>query len=630
MTPEERLGVLRSLLDRVVAKASERGIDLPHRVPATAWTPRNGTARTSTPTTSPEIVVAATRVLDAPAPPPTLEDVHGAAAYAAAAESNQRAQAPLLSEVSAQPPGLLAFPDEGVAAPPLVVMQEPMPVSGIGHGPAGWGSQDSPLVTATRLAAESSPAAYEPAPPPSEAPLTPAYIERPTALVQFAGGFDDETTASGNPVEIEAMVLEEARLAQEEMERELAASGLLADDGDDDDPATMGAMVSPYAEPSRPPSELPPTSVMNVPDMLASDSRHSGLGAEESAVARVRGVDDEISSVRPVEGPARTPSLRPSAYPLELEDLDELAPAVEASPGAAVALDGEEGDRATLPPVPARVETPHLMLDQITDEGAAPWMAEPSQGHTETAFAAPPAPPASRPSREPPGEAVDEVLLDEHDVLLLEPSDEDAAAESAPLSLRGPSLGVSGEASDEAPSTEPPPTEQARESARSLEATALVAFADSAERASLGASPIEAPRDLLDEDLVDEPSGPVAILPNDDEEPVSSRQALDPARAIDDRLDGVAEPPPESGEVESQRYPVGAAPSVHAPEEPSAQSEPRREPATSAQADARDLDPVVVDRPTSEGEPEVPVFAGRRASVDLSFGELLDAALSLG
>lgn len=638
--------MLQSLLDRVVAKASERGIELPSRVPAKAWTNRNGGAHASTRESAHEIAAPqmqepTTTVLTVPMPmpPPTLEDVHGAAAYAAAAEAGESLQPPLLSPANEPRPALLAFPDESAVAPPLVVMDEPMPVSGIGHGPAGWGSQDSPLVTATRLAAESSQVGYEP-PPPPEAVTAPAYVERPTALVQFDGAFDDETTASGNPIEIEAIVLEEARLAQEEMERELAASGLLADDDDDDDPATMGAVMSPYAELTRPASELPPTSVIDVSAVLASEharprSRTSEPPPVPGAETHAPGQDDEISSVRPVESAPRAASLRPSAYPLELEDLDELA---GASAGELPLEEAADGDRATLPPPPARVETPHLMLDQITDDGAAPWNAEPSRagleaGHTETGFVAPPPAPPSRPSRQPPGEASDEVLLDEHDVLLLEPADADDGEreeEAAPLSLRAP-LEEPTDATDEAsrpPSTEPPPTEQARASVEHVEATALVAFADSAERAALvEAARLDDPPELLDEDIADEPSGPVPIeAAGLDEAPISSRQALDPARAIDDRLEGIAEPPPESGEVESQRYPVGAA-STRAPRE--GDDGKPLEQASAAGGLGVEL-PVVVDRPTSEVEPLVAAFEGHRASVDLNFGELLDAALSLG
>jgi hypothetical protein len=99
----------------------------------------------------------------------------------------------------------------------------------------------------------------------------------------------------------------------------------------------------------------------------------------------------------------------------------------------------------------------------------------------------------------------------------------------------------------------------------------------------------------------------------DDEVPASQRQMRVEDRPIDDALEGISEPPPESGEVESQRYTKVA-------EEIEQTTEVR------ALASVDVVDRTALDL---EGAP-VASFTGKLASsARPSFGEILDSALDL-
>lgn len=98
----------------------------------------------------------------------------------------------------------------------------------------------------------------------------------------------------------------------------------------------------------------------------------------------------------------------------------------------------------------------------------------------------------------------------------------------------------------------------------------------------------------------------------DDEAPASQRQVRLEDRPVDDQLEGIIEPPPESGEVESQRFAMVAD-------------------EIDQTAEVHALSAVdVVERPrTNVGEP-IATFTGSLPSGRrLTFGEILDSALDL-
>jgi hypothetical protein len=98
----------------------------------------------------------------------------------------------------------------------------------------------------------------------------------------------------------------------------------------------------------------------------------------------------------------------------------------------------------------------------------------------------------------------------------------------------------------------------------------------------------------------------------DEEVPASQRQMRTEDRPLDDALEGVSEPPPESGEVESQRYTKVAD-----------EIEQTTEVRALASVD-------VVDRPPVDEGIAVASFSGTLASSRRpSFGEILDSALDL-
>ncbi|HTJ85585.1 MAG TPA: hypothetical protein VL400_27900, partial [Polyangiaceae bacterium] len=117
-----------------------------------------------------------------------------------------------------------------------------------------------------------------------------------------------------------------------------------------------------------------------------------------------------------------------------------------------------------------------------------------------------------------------------------------------------------------------------------------------------------------------------------DEAPASERKPRDAARPIDDALPGIAddEEPPESGEVESQRYPTIARESARAPLSDSPDAPTPIPPPPDDTAEVRALGSVdVVDRPAIVSAQPVYVVAERQR-VTRTFGDLLDDALSLG
>ncbi len=140
------------------------------------------------------------------------------------------------------------------------------------------------------------------------------------------------------------------------------------------------------------------------------------------------------------------------------------------------------------------------------------------------------------------------------------------------------------------------------------------------------------------------PHEPAAPLPPEEAAPVSSQRLVTDLDRIEDHspLD-VEEPLPESGEVESQRYPAGRSDEVardvtldpHAAS-PTPRPPPPRQEAEDVLADrtaeVRGLGSVlVVERPALEPGIAVAVFRGSPAPARRdTFGELLDRALDLG
>lgn len=106
---------------------------------------------------------------------------------------------------------------------------------------------------------------------------------------------------------------------------------------------------------------------------------------------------------------------------------------------------------------------------------------------------------------------------------------------------------------------------------------------------------------------------PRGSSPDDEQVPASQRQMRVGDRPIDDALEGISEPAPESGEVESQRY-----------TKVSEEIEQTMEVRALASVD-------VVDRPALDLEgAAVASFSGKLASSERpSFGEILDSALDL-
>lgn len=192
-------------------------------------------------------------------------------------------------------------------------------------------------------------------PPPVRSEFTslptsePSRVQKP-ALVQFRGHFDEEETSTGDAAAIEALALEEERLAREAEEAEIAASGLL-DDGSmaarrsdvaprsdiDDEPIDVDDDVEILE--SDPPDER--TAMVDAHELLAraeSAAEQSGQHDEDEDVA---GTDPPSSSeeARAPIWAAQPPSddferavgrfassaPRAPAAPLELEDLDDLS-----------------------------------------------------------------------------------------------------------------------------------------------------------------------------------------------------------------------------------------------------------------------------------------------------------------
>ncbi len=378
----------------------------------------------------------------------------------------------------------------------------------------------------------SEPYLASPAPPP-------AGPSRP--LVRFE--FEDEQTATGDPYQIEALVLAEAAAA------EAAARGL-------DDPLPGPSTIPP----AMPPGPTAP-----------------GYGSG----------------------------------PLELDDLDSL--------GAPPLTSGEAMPPAWVPPLP-----PPPAIDEPPAYVAEPpaYVAEPPAYVAE--------PPAY--VAEPPP-SVTEIADDDESVIELDEADlasvpPEPMAPPEPLADPMTAAYEAGLGGAQAYDDQGPETDHAgfvdRQSIEDIEAAVLPTEEPASPAEVAHADPAPAPP------RIEEPA------------PESQRKVRELDRPIDDALDGVdaeEEPPPESGEVESQRYPAQAAPIVDEVSADRRVDEPVHDEAALDEAPtppprsrlAADAGPsvTVIERPPP---PDVAVaaYAGARPRADDSFGTLLDRALSLG
>jgi hypothetical protein len=390
----------------------------------------------------------------------------------------------------------------------------------------------------------------------------------------------------------------------------------------EDDRETTGYLASPEppaASPSRPLVRFEfedEQTATGDPDQIEALVLAEAAAAEAAA----RAIEE------PLDGPSTTPPPMPagptapggSAEPLELEDLDSL--------GAPAPTSAEAVPPPWVPPLPpppaieepqapAYVTPPPAYVAEPPAYVAAPPAYVPEPPAYEPPAYEPPAyePPAYEPPAyvaAPPSSQVTEIADDDDSVIELDEADlasvppEPMAAE--PMAAAYEAGLDAAQAYDDAG----PETDHAgfvdRQSIEQIEAAVLPA---------------------------DEPVAAVA-----EPAPESQRKVRELDRPIDDALEGVEaeeEPPPESGEVESQRYPSAAAPIVdevsaerHVEE---AELDEAPTPPPRSRALSADAGPSVsvIERPQA---PEVAVAAyeGARPRGDDSFGALLDRALALG
>ncbi len=386
------------------------------------------------------------------------------------------------------------------------------------------------------------------APPPAMPPAPPPPVSRP--LVRFE--FEDEVTATGDPGEIEAMVLAEA----------VAADAVARAS----DPPLSG------------PSTVPPA--MQAPRYEESHERRSA--------------------------------------PLELDDLDSLG-----APPPATYSDAP--GPVVVPPLP-RFEAPQHVAN-----------LEPLPSYE------------LEPRYEPASPTTVDVDDDDDDVIQLDAED---LSSVPPDSIRGEEAAHGEEAG--------PETEHAgfvdRVSIDDIEAAALpepepppYAEPQYAPPPAFAEPPPYVPPPAYVEPpafVVPPPPEPAPVAADAEAIPESQRQPRALDRPIDDVIEGIDhddEPPPESGEVESQRYPATAAPIVDevssdvisadviSAEGVDGDDAPTPKPVLAEQtAETRSIGAVdVVDRPPPP-DAQVTQFSGNRPRVSSAFGDLLDQALSLG
>ncbi len=401
-------------------------------------------------------------------------------------------------------------------------------------------------------------------------PAPPPPVSRP--LVRFE--FEDEITATGDPDEIEAMALAEAAAAEAEARA-------------DQEPPLSGPSTVPPPQRRdsvvRPPLELDDLDSLGAPPPATySDAPPAAAAVPPAPRAPMFEPDHHTNGRSPLAPPVayEPPPPPPPAYveppppvPSYLQPSPLPPPQAQVEPPPPVYVE------PPLPPVPSYLQPSPLPPPPSYREPLPP----------PAYFDAPPPPPPT-PYFEPappgtPQELVPEPIQNDEDVIELEDSEV---------------------------SSVPPPPAYYEEPIPETEHAGFV------DRSSI--DHIEA-----------------SALPGFDGEavPESQRQPRELDRPIDDRIDGIEhddEPPPESGEVESQRYPA-----AHIADEISHE---RAEIIDEAPT-PRPIQPDVTAQTSSVGAVDViersppmdvPVatFQGTRPKAETAFGELLDQALALG
>lgn len=548
MTNDERLEVLEGLLAKVRRAATDRGLFLPQALPPGVFKDRiakraqNGAEVSS--------MIEVERVEPAQNGVERIDPV----------EPAPEARLLAADRGKAEPPRLTAFAETGKGNhAPLALVKGP--------------TEAPPVSVTTRSLELDAPAPSAP-------------------LIEFSPVFDDEVTSTGDPEEVEAMMLAELAVAEEEEEIELAPESV--------EPAPVTASSHPPAAPV----EAAPSAEVELRTPVVDDPAKYASSPPPLPMSAKRPTDPDatrfpLASSVPSAG-RRSYAPRPSV-PLEL-DIDDLDLSVE---------------------IPKAAPAPSLSA-------------------LERAFAKRPEP---------------------------APSSGDIAA---PISAEAPRtpLPATLASNDRVPAA--PPAFDAEPEGIELESEALEA--EVSEPEAVISEPALTPRmDALEPSLAS-PSLLEQIERGLHDEPVpeSQRQKVVEARPVDDALEGVSEPPPESGPVESQRYASHARESLesqpeeaHEPEleeerDPLASSwassgshaalrvplppqglepdiveverdeSPTPQPLHDVTAEVRSLGDVdVIERPAIP-EVEVTIFRGDVRRPISSFGELLERALDLG
>ncbi len=517
--------------------------------------------------------------------------------------------------------------------------------------PLRLGTPELDVVTQPHAYAEpDGPSSGEPlhAPLLATTPMTEPGVPPPRAsrpLIRFE--FEDEVTATGDPAEIEALAL-----------AELAAAG-----AGPDEPALAG------------PSTIPPP-------MEAADSAPVPFEAPTTAEGRSGGLELDLDSLG---GPASPGPTAPPAYvpigappvsgipsyatpapapPAYVASEPAPAPPAYVAPGYAapgyVAPEPAPAPPAYVAPAPAAPAyvapepappayvAPGYTAPGYEDRGyAAPEYAAPEPPPAPDAYAAPAyvasSPPYAVAQPTAPG---DDGHFDEDAIIELDEAD---IASMPPEPLHADDRAHPGD--EEAPATD---------LHGYVDRTSLADIeTDASSREPHEPAAPSSPSSYPGRPTLFEAGHPGATEAGE-EIPESQRQPRVADRPIDDALPGVdadEELPPESGEVESQRYPAAAAAPMIA-DEPSGVSErsssypeddaddaptpPPRAAAEPVRADDGAPDPrdgaaqapglelQRYERPVPQNGAPVARISGARPQVAATFGELLDSALTLG
>ncbi|NUO54305.1 MAG: hypothetical protein HOV80_36130 [Polyangiaceae bacterium] len=426
--------------------------------------------------------------------------------------------------------------------PPRSMRPPPAEVAHLEHAHAGDGDGGAAYTSGgfhemETAYAEVAPVVLESAmrsaPPPAMPPPPPPPVSRP--LVRFE--FEDEITATGDPGEIEAMVLAEAVAADAE--------------GRVSEPPLSG------------PSTVPPAMQAHRYEER-QDRRSVPLELEDlDSLGAPPPVTPSDAPPAPVVVPPLPKFEPPPMANLEPLPSYELEPSYE--PASPTSVDAEDDDEEVI----------QLDAEDLASVPPEPAHAEQEEAGPETEHAG----------------FVDRISIDDIEAAALpEPEPE------LPPYVPPPAY------------VEPPPY---------VEPPAYV-------------PPPPPPPDLP----------PVAVEAEAIPESQRQPRALD--RPIDDVIEGIdhdEEPPPESGEVESQRYPAAGAPIVDEVSSDVVSAEamdvgddaPTPKPVFQEQtAETRSIGAVdVIDRPPTP-DVQVTQFSGSRPRFSNAFGDLLDQALSLG